>query len=161
MNKPIRQVSLCFPLRGSQISLAMKKRGFGANRWNGYGGKPEEGDSSVEDTAIRELFQESGIIVKKKALKKVSEIEFFFTQKPEWDQCVHTYFIYEWEGEPQETEEMRPQWFDIGSIPYGEMWPEDKLWLPRVILGEKIKGKIYFKDLEGHAEKVELGSGDF
>jgi len=138
----------------------MKKRGFGANRWNGYGGKLNEGES-LEDAAIRELHEESGLKVRKDALKKISEIDFLFVKKPEWDQCVHTFFVNEWEGEPKETEEMRPQWFDIGAIPYGEMWPEDKLWLPRAILGEKIKGKIYFKDLEGNAEKVEFGEGSF
>lgn len=158
----MRNVTLCFLFKDNQILLAMKKRGFGANRWNGFGGKPEGKDRTIEDTAIRELGEESGgLRVKLEAIKKVSEIEFFFTQKPEWDQCVHTFFVHEWEGEPQETEEMRPQWFDLGTIPYGEMWPEDKLWLPRVILGEKIKGKIYFKDLEGHAEKMEFGEGDF
>ncbi len=156
----MRNVTLCFLFKGNQILLAMKKRGFGANRWNGYGGKLNEGES-LEDAAIRELEEESGLKVRKDALKKISEIDFLFVKKPEWDQCVHTFFVNEWEGEPQETEEMRPQWFDLGAIPYGEMWPEDKLWLPRVILGEKIKGKIYFKDLEGHAEKVEFGEGNF
>jgi len=156
----MRDVTLCFLFKGNRILLAMKKRGFGANRWNGYGGKTKEGEA-LEDAAIRELQEESGLILKKEALKKVSEIEFLFTQKPEWNQRVHTFFVNEWNGELQETEEMRPQWFDLGAIPYADMWPEDKLWLPRVILGEKIKGKIYFKDLEGHAEKVELGKGDF
>ncbi len=156
----MRDVTLCFLFKGNQILLAMKKRGFGANRWNGYGGKTNENET-LEDAAIRELQEESGLVLKKDALKKISEIEFLFTKKPEWDQCVHTFFVNQWEGEPQETEEMRPQWFDIGSIPYGEMWPEDKLWLPRAILGEKIKGKIYFKDLEGNAEKVEFGEADF
>ena len=37
----------------------MKKRGFGANRWNGYGGKTNEGES-LEDAAIRELEEETG-----------------------------------------------------------------------------------------------------
>ena len=156
----MKDVTLCFLFKGSRVLLAMKKRGFGANRWNGYGGKLNEGES-LENAAIRELEEESGLVLKKDALKKISEIEFLFIQKPEWDQRVHTFFVEEWEGEPQETEEMRPQWFDIGAIPYGEMWPEDKLWLPRAILGEKIKGKIYFKDMEGNAEKVEFEEGIF
>lgn len=152
--------TICFLIKNNQILLAMKKRGFGANRWNGYGGKAGEGES-VLDAAVREIKEESGIDVKNEALRKVSEIDFVFPQKPEWDQNTHVFFVNEWEGEPKETEEMRPQWFDLGTIPYSEMWPEDKLWLPRAILGEKIKGKIYFKDMEGNAEKVEFGEANF
>lgn len=34
--------TLCFCLHGDQVLLAMKKRGFGAGKWNGYGGKAAE-----------------------------------------------------------------------------------------------------------------------
>ena len=45
-----------------RILLGMKKRGFGAGRWNGFGGKVQEGET-VEDAARREVFEEAGIHV--------------------------------------------------------------------------------------------------
>jgi 8-oxo-dGTP diphosphatase/2-hydroxy-dATP diphosphatase len=38
----------------------MKKRGFGKGKWNGFGGKVEEGEC-IEDSAIRELEEECGL----------------------------------------------------------------------------------------------------
>ena len=44
--------SLLFLRRDDQILLAMKKRGFGSDRYNGVGGKIEPGDT-VEQAMIR------------------------------------------------------------------------------------------------------------
>ena len=56
-------------------------------------------------------------------------------------------------GEATETEEMRPKWFDLDNIPYEEMWPDDKCWMPIFLRGEKFKGRIYFKDQNTILEK--------
>ena len=59
--KPKQQVTLCFFIKENQILLAMKKRGFGAGWWNGYGGKPEPGmKETMEDVSIRETREETG-----------------------------------------------------------------------------------------------------
>ena len=89
-------------------------------------------------------------------LEPVAVIDFFFNLKPEWNQRAHVFLIREWEGEPQETEEMMPAQFAIADIPYHEMWPEDRLWFPRILNGEKLRGTICFKDNEGNAEKIEF-----
>lgn len=56
---------------------------------------------------------------------------------------MHVYFVEEWEGEPRESEEMMPEWFNAESIPYSQMWPDDKFWLPQVMQGKKVEA--YFK----------------
>lgn len=43
--------------------------------------------------------------------------------------------------------EMRPQWFDIDKIPYGEMWADDIIWFPLMLQKKKFLG--YFK-FQGH-----------
>jgi len=43
---------------------------------------------------------------------------------------------------------MVPQWFREKEIPFDEMWVDDKFWLPRVLGGEKLKGKFLFKTRE-------------
>ena len=51
--------------------------------------------------------------------------------------------VYKWKGNPSESEEMNPKWFDIKKLPFNQMLPDDKYWLPLVLDGKKIKA--YFK----------------
>lgn len=132
--------TLLFLLRDDQVLLAMKKRGFGAGRWNGVGGKVEPGET-LEAAAIRECQEE--IEVTPKNLEKVGYHEFVFPDGTA-DMYVHIFVTREWEGEPAETEEMRPQWHPIIAIPYAEMWQDDVFWLPAVLLGHKLQGRFIF-----------------
>ena len=58
----------------------------------------------------------------------------------------HLYVASEWQGEPTESDEMKPEWFDIQSIPYDKMFPDDKYWLPLILEGRKIKAYFDFDE---------------
>lgn len=138
----------------------MKKRGFGVGKWNGPGGKVQEGET-IEEATVREIKEEIGVDVAKIDLEKVAEINFHFPDKEGWDMLVHVFFAYTWKGEPTESEEMRPQWFPISEIPYDEMWLDDKYWLMDAIKGKKLKAKFYFKGAGEGVEKYEVKEVDF
>ena len=99
----MKDATLCFLLEGEgeerRILLGMKKRGFGVNKWNGFGGKIHEGET-VEEAACRELFEEAGVIVPKEELTKMGEIYFYFPHEEKWDQIVHVFFARKWNGQP-------------------------------------------------------------
>ncbi|MBP9701900.1 MAG: 8-oxo-dGTP diphosphatase [Candidatus Pacebacteria bacterium] len=139
----------------TELCLAMKKRGFGANRYNGVGGKLQ-GEETIEQAVIRETKEEIDVVAKE--MYKVAILDFAFANKPEWNQRVHTFFCTSWDGVPTESEEMKPEWFPVDAIPYDNMWPDDMFWLPRVLKGEFIKGKFTFGDgdviLDQHLEAV-------
>ncbi len=142
----MKQATLLFLVRKDeqgleQICLAMKKRGFGAGRYNGAGGKVEVGES-VEDATKRETKEEVGVEVI--AMKKCAELTFEFALKPDWNQVVHAYIATDWEGEPTESEEMKPEWFYTVDIPYASMWPDDILWLPQSLAGKYVTGNLLF-----------------
>ena len=142
----LRNATLVFLVKKSQgeitnICLAMKKRGFGKNRWNGVGGKVD-GQETIEEAAKRETEEE--IDVSAKELNKVAEISFYFPHNPAWDQMVHVYFADSWDGEPKESEEMNPKWFSINEIPFQDMWPDDIFWLPEVMKGNLLKAMFKF-----------------
>ena len=118
----------------------MKKRGFGAGRWNGFGGKVALAET-IEDAAKRELQEEAGI--KAEHLDKAGIIDFEFKGNPEILQ-VHIFKSDSFSGEPTESEEMKPQWFHINEIPFKEMWPDDIHWMPLFLSGKKFKGKFLF-----------------
>lgn len=148
----MRQVTLCFLIKenqtGKEVLLAMKKKGLGVGKWNGVGGKLdlEKGDRSIVDAAIREAEEEIG--VKIKDLEKVAVLSFYSPPAADqWeDQCAHVFLVRDWQGEPKESEEMSPKWFKVKKIPYGEMWEDDRYWLPQVLEGKKLKAKFVFKE---------------
>jgi 8-oxo-dGTP diphosphatase len=131
--------------RTQQILLAIKKRGFGAGRWNGVGGKLNEGES-IRDAAVREAEEEISVKINPEDLEPVAILDFSFPHKPEWNQQVHVFFTTEWTGEATESEEMKPEWFALENLPYTEMWPSDIFWLPLVLEGEGVRAAITFSE---------------
>ncbi len=144
----MKQATLVFLIREvpgeKELLLAMKKRGFGQGKWNGVGGKLDlRKDKDILETAERELKEEVGI--KAKILERVAILSFYFPYQKKWNQNVYVYFAKNWQGEPKETEEMRPKWFKFSELPFDEMWSDDKFWLPKVLAGEKVKAEFIFK----------------
>lgn len=133
-------LTLCIIYQHSRVLLGMKKRGFGAGRWNGFGGKVLKGEK-IEDAARREVREEAGIEVLN--LAKVGIIRFEFQGNPKILE-VNIFKASSFKGEPTETEEMKPQWFSVKKIPFNEMWPDDKYWFPLFLEGKKFKGKFLF-----------------
>ena len=127
----------------SEVCLALKKRGFGQGRWNGVGGKVDAGES-IEAATQREAQEEIGITAG--LMEKVAELTFIFPRNPAWDQVVHTYVTENWQGEPAESEEMRPAWFAVRDTPFASMWPDDIFWLPQVLAGKHIRARFTFAE---------------
>lgn len=135
--------TLLFLRRGDELLLAMKKRGFGAGKWNGVGGKLETGES-IEEALIRECQEEIGVTPT--AWEAVGELDFIQDAETDdpWHMFVYAYVADEWDGEPGESDEMRPEWFRLDDIPYASMWDDDEYWLPMVLDGKKVVGTFTF-----------------
>src|SRR3989344_8174436 len=116
MNKIV--TNLCIVHQHTRVLLGMKKRRFGAGRWNGYGGKVMEGET-IEESLLRELKEEAGIDAIK--IEKQGIIDFALEESGEVIE-VNIYRVLEFKGEPVETEEMSPKWFYIDEIPFSQMW---------------------------------------
>jgi mutator protein MutT len=131
--------------RDDEVLLAMKKRGFGAGRWNGVGGKLDTGET-IEQALVRECQEEIGVTPTK--YHKVAEHDFVVDSDDEhpWHNYTHTYICTIWEGEPVETEEMAPRWFSLADIPYDEMWQDDRYWLPQALDGKLLKTVFTFDE---------------
>jgi 8-oxo-dGTP diphosphatase len=150
--------TLCYVITEGNILLIKKKKGFGEGKYNGPGGKVDEGET-LKTTAIREFIEETGVMPLNPEHKGVVAFYFGQREKPDW--LVHIFTATQFKGDPISTEEAEPQWFKLEEIPYKEMWPDDKIWMPLMLAGKKFMGKFYFdeKGQEMHShEIVEIGN---
>ncbi len=139
----MRQTNICFLVRDGKVLLGMKKRGFGAGKWNGFGGKLAPGEDVLAAT-VREVKEEAGIDVLAGDLRDAGELTFRFHENPDWDNFCRIFVAEEWSGEPSESEEMRPEWYLIEELPFGSMWVDDPHWVPLVLAGKKIRAEFLF-----------------
>ncbi|MEK7073537.1 MAG: 8-oxo-dGTP diphosphatase [Patescibacteria group bacterium] len=137
----MKETNLCYLFRPGQVLLAMKKRGFGVGKWNGPGGKANPGESPVE-ALVREVHEEIGVTVKTSDDRGI--IEFIYAGKPDSTTRCRIFSSTDFEGEPVESEEMRPQWFGVDAIPYPEMWESDGVWFPKLLADERVNYRLYF-----------------
>jgi 8-oxo-dGTP diphosphatase len=136
---PTERATLCFVVRNGRILLIRKKRGLGAGKVNGPGGRIEPGESA-RDCAIRETREELCIEVVKPELR--GELHFQFVD----GYALHcaVFVSPDCLGEPTETDEAVPLWTDIHAIPFDEMWADDIHWLPGILEGRNFQGYFVF-----------------
>jgi len=131
--------------REREVLLGYKKAGFGAGRWVGLGGHVEDGEDPV-DAAVREVAEESGLIVTSSALTHLASLEFVFPARPSWDQTAEVFVTADFVGEAVESDEVIPCWFAVGALPLDGMWDDARYWLPVVLGGERLAARIRFAE---------------
>lgn len=140
MPEPKKIMTLVIVHQHPKILLGMKKRGFGAGRWNGFGGKLEAGEG-IEEAARREIREEVGIEVGD--LERIGLLDFVAEGDPVVLE-VHIFKARDFEGEPIESDEMEPRWFSVDEIPFKEMWKDDAYWMPLFLKDRRFRGRFVF-----------------
>ncbi len=136
---PRERATLCFLIQDGKILLIRKKRGLGAGKINGPGGRIEPGEEPHE-CAVRETSEEVGLTPRN--LQNRGELHFQFAD----GYSLHcTVFIAnEYSGDLIETDEAIPIWTPLDNIPYEEMWADDIHWLPGIVSGGTLRGYFHF-----------------
>jgi 8-oxo-dGTP diphosphatase len=137
--QPTEWANLCFVIRDNQILLIRKKRGLGAGKINGPGGRIEKGETA-EEAAIRETQEEIGVTPL--GVEPSGELRFHFLDG--YKLHVAVFRAADFVGTLRETDEALPIWSGLDNIPYEEMWQDDPHWLPLVIEGIKFHGCFVF-----------------
>jgi len=134
----MKLATLCYVIDKKNNSILMiyrnkKQNDYHEGKWNGLGGKFEPGESP-EECALREIEEESGLIVK--SVKMKGFITFpLFDGKDDWYVFLFTAdeFVRKdsfGEGELIDSPEGRLEWIPNDKLTEINLWEGDKIFLP-------------------------------
>ncbi|HKI75326.1 MAG TPA: 8-oxo-dGTP diphosphatase [Pseudomonadales bacterium] len=153
--KPEQVATLMFVTRGTEVLLIRKKRGLGAGKINGPGGRIEPGETPME-CAIRETEEE--LCITPQNVRAAGELFFHAEDMPKIH--GHVFTASDYTGTPAETDEAIPLWTPTDRLPLDEMWDDDRLWLPHVLQGKSIRGWFTFVGESMVDHRLEVDPGD-
>lgn len=136
---PTDLATLLFVVKGGRVLMIRKKRGLGAGKINGPGGRTEPGETLLA-CALRETREEVG--VHPLGARELGELRFQFTDG--YALQAHVFRADDFEGELCETDEATPHWFAEGALPYDEMWADDRIWLPLMLAETRFRARFLF-----------------
>jgi len=124
------------------IHRIKKKNDYHYGKWNGLGGKFELGESP-EECAIREIEEESGLIIKN--IKMKGFITFpMFDGKEDW--YVFLFTTDEFEGELIESNEGNLDWIPNDKLTEINLWEGDKYFIPWLFKEKFFSAKFIYEN---------------
>ncbi len=152
--------TLCYLIRGDETLLLRKAEGlWGGGKWNAPGGKLLPGEPPHRG-AVREVREETGLLVREEALELRGRLEFFFgpgpgpgpgggdgsggEREPDW--VVYVFRAGSFAGEPRAGREGELRWHPLGALPYDEMWADDRYWVPLLLRGRRFQARFRFDE---------------
>ena len=134
-------LTFCFRAgaNGDEILLIRKKRGLGAGKINGPGGRLEGGETPAA-CAVREVQEELGVTPV--APRQVGKLYFQFVDG--YGLEVFVFKTWDFTGEAFETDEAVPLWTPTDAVPFDQMWADDHLWFPFMLADRPFSGRFIF-----------------
>ena len=123
----------------NRILLVHHKTDGLSGYYTGLLGEVNENETP-QDAALRIARNMCGVSVQNADLRAI--IEFTFDDSDV--ESEYQYYTTQYEGQPQETEHIKPVWFDIDKIPYSLMPADDVIWYPPFLDGKLQRGKFHF-----------------
>jgi 8-oxo-dGTP diphosphatase len=119
-----------------------KENDIHIGKWNGLGGKLEPGETP-EECAVREVFEESGLVVRQLCLKGLLTFPGFSNDE---DWYAFVFVINEFEGQLVESPEGVLHWVNDEDILNLNLWEGDRFFLPWLDKPGFFSGKFTYLD---------------
>ncbi len=145
---PQERATLLFVRRNGQVLLIRKKRGLGAGKINGPGGRLDDGESPLQ-CAIREVQEEL----------RVTPTNVPAARRTGFSVCGRLRFVRVRVQRGRAVRASRrkrtrptPIWTPLDAIPFDEMWADDRLWFPHLLNDRPFRGYFLFAgdEMLGH-----------
>jgi 8-oxo-dGTP diphosphatase len=154
--QPKELATLCFVRDRRRVLMIHKKRGLGAGKINGVGGRLESGELPLTGI-LREAREEIGIAL----IDPIKRGELHFQFLDGYSLFCTVFVARRFLGEPVETEEALPIWFDLEQLPLDRMWEDDRLWLRQMLAGKSFSGFFVFDGEKMVSQRVKWGTGSW
>ncbi len=150
----MKEATLAIIVKDGKVLLGFKKKGeIGSQTLNGPGGKTESGESAVE-CVIRETQEEVGITLDTAHLEEIALITFHHDGAPDFR--VRVFYTDTFAGEPVETADMIPGWYDFRDLPFEKMLESDREWFAKATRKEHFSANVYYKERAAGFERIEF-----
>jgi 8-oxo-dGTP diphosphatase len=125
---PMKLATLCYIRRNNKTLMLLrnkKENDIHQGKWNGLGGKFNPGESP-EECVTREVYEESGLVIKKPSLRGIMTFPDFSAGE---DWYVFIFSASEFQGTLLNSGEGKLQWIDDNQILSLNLWEGDKIFL--------------------------------
>ena len=143
----MKLATLCYVIDKKTNSTLMlhrvkKENDYHEGKWNGLGGKFENGESP-EECAIREIGEECGLKVKSVTMKGFITFPMF-DGKEDW--YVFLFTADEFTGELIDSPEGNLSWIKNDKLMELNLWDGDKLFLPWLFKDKFFSAKFNYEN---------------
>jgi 8-oxo-dGTP diphosphatase len=161
--EPKERATILFVVRDGEVLLIRKKRGLGAGKINGPGGRIDGAETPLEG-ALREVQEELCVVPHGVTLHGLLRFQFV----DGYSLLVHVFRARGCDGVAQETDEAIPLWCAVDALPYDAMWHDDRYWLPHLLAGRSFDGAFVFDgdrmlrgelSVDGVSQSLDAGAG--
>jgi 8-oxo-dGTP diphosphatase len=125
----MKLATLCYVKRDGQtlmIHRVKKENDMHHGKWNGLGGKLEPGETP-EACAMREIYEESGLIASDPKLKGILTFPKFANDE---DWYAFVFVVMQFTGELIDSPEGILRWIDDDQLLDLDLWEGDRIFLP-------------------------------
>ena len=126
------------------IHRVKKENDYHLGKWNGLGGKFEQGESP-EECAIREIKEESGLTVNNITMKGFITFPMF-DGKEDW--YVFLFVSDKYEGKLIDSKEGNLAWIPNEKLMEINLWDSDKIFIPWLFKDKFFSAKFNYKNGE-------------
>jgi 8-oxo-dGTP diphosphatase len=111
-------------------------------KWNGLGGKFEKGETP-EECVIREVKEESGLMIKNPKLHGIITFPMFDGKK---DWYVFMFTVKDFEGELIDSNEGKLEWIENEKLLDLNLWEGDKIFIPWLFQEKYFSAKFIYEN---------------
>lgn len=127
--------------RTLMLHRVKKEKDIHGGKWSGLGGKMEQGESP-EECVVREVYEESGLIIQNPTLRGILTFPLFNDGE---DEYTFLFTADDFKGDATDSDEGILQWIDDSEIPSLNLWEGDRIFLKWLETGRFFSGKLVYE----------------
>lgn len=139
----MKKTTLCYLEKDDSYLMLYrnkKEKDINKNKWIGVGGHVEKGES-IEECLIREVFEETGLLLKQ--YKLTGKILFHIDDITEFS---YVYTSSQFEGDLKECDEGELKWVKKSEIFTLPMWEADSIFLKMMLENKYFELTLVYKE---------------